>query len=203
MLVDRYVRLIEAGVDPRHILAMTFTRKAAAEMRDRVLALLRRRADEGALPATRWRHLRDHVGDIQISTIDAFCFGLLHEFPLEADVDPGFEIADETEMARFSNEALDLTLQAARGLMKDDESVRLLFAGQTARPARSDRRAPRSASRPRCRRWPISSGGRQRRLPRPPRAGVRQPAPRSARGTAGAGGPRERRTDPVAEPAAR
>ena len=128
MLVDRYVRLIEAGVDPRHILAMTFTRKAAAEMRDRVLALLRRRADEGALPATRWRHLRDHVGDIQISTIDAFCFGLLREFPLEADVDPGFEIADETEMARFSNEALDLTLRAARGLVKDDESVRPLFA---------------------------------------------------------------------------
>jgi ATP-dependent helicase/nuclease subunit A len=128
VLVDRYVRLIEAGVDPRHILAMTFTRKAAAEMRDRVLALLRRRADEGALPAARWRDLRDHVGDIQISTIDAFCFGLLREFPLEADVDPGFEIADETEMARFSNEALDLTLRAARGLVKDDESVRLLFA---------------------------------------------------------------------------
>ena len=127
VLVARYVRLIEAGVDPRHILAMTFTRKAAAEMRDRVLALLRRRAQEGALPPDRWRDLRDHIGDIQISTIDAFCFGLLREFPLEADVDPDFEIADETEMARFANEALDLTLRAARGLVKDDEHVRLLL----------------------------------------------------------------------------
>jgi hypothetical protein len=34
VLVDRYVRLIEKGVDPRHILAITFTRKAAAEMRE-------------------------------------------------------------------------------------------------------------------------------------------------------------------------
>ena len=88
VLVARYVRLIEAGVDPRHILAMTFTRKAAAEMRERVLTLLRRRAQEGALRANRWRDLRNRIGDIQISTIDAFCFGLLREFPLEADVDP-------------------------------------------------------------------------------------------------------------------
>ena len=128
VLVTRYVRLIETGVDPRHILAMTFTRKAAAEMRDRVLALLQRHAIEGALAPPRWRELRERVGDIQISTIDAFCFGLLREFPLEADVDPVFEIADETEMARFANEAMDLTFRAARGLIKDDENVRLLFA---------------------------------------------------------------------------
>ena len=128
VLVTRYARLIESGVDPRHILAMTFTRKAAAEMRDRVLALLQRHAIEGALAPARWRELRERVGDIQISTIDAFCFGLLREFPLEADVDPAFEIADETEMARFANEAMDLTFRAARGLIKDDENVRLLFA---------------------------------------------------------------------------
>ena len=128
VLVDRYGRLIQAGVEPRHILAMTFTRKAAAEMRDRVLVELRRRADRGELPAGRWRDLREHVGDIQISTIDAFCFGLLREFPLEADVNPAFEIADETEMARFANEALDLTLRAARALIVEDENVRLLFA---------------------------------------------------------------------------
>ena len=128
VLVTRYVRLIESGVDPRHILAMTFTRKAAAEMRERVLAELGRRADQGAIGPDAWRALRDRVSDIQISTIDAFCFGLLREFPLEADVDPGFEIADETEMARFAAEALDITLRAARRLIVDDEGVRLLFA---------------------------------------------------------------------------
>jgi ATP-dependent helicase/nuclease subunit A len=128
VLVDRYVRLIGAGVDPRHILAITFTRKAAAEMRDRVLATLRQRAGRGELPAAVWQSLGDRVADIQISTIDAFCFGLLREFPLEADVDPAFEIADETEMARFANEALDLALRAARGLVGSDEPLRLLFA---------------------------------------------------------------------------
>ena len=55
VLVDRYVNLIRAGVDPRNILAMTFTRKAAAEMRERVLGALLRRAAEGGLMAARWR----------------------------------------------------------------------------------------------------------------------------------------------------
>ena len=128
VLVERYVRLILAGVDPRHILAITFTRKAAAEMRERVLTELRRRVEEGAITPKRWRELSERIGDIQISTIDAFCFGLLREFPLEADVDPAFDVADETEMARFANEALDLTLRAVRALIKDDEHIRLLLA---------------------------------------------------------------------------
>jgi ATP-dependent helicase/nuclease subunit A len=128
VLVDRYVRLIEKGVDPRHILAITFTRKAAAEMRERVLVELARQAATSVRMAERWNALRDRIADIQISTIDAFCFGLLREFPLEADVDPGFEIADETEMARFQSEAIELTLRAARHLMASDERVRLLFA---------------------------------------------------------------------------
>ena len=76
----------------------------------------------------RWRALRDRVVDIQISTIDAFCFGLLREFPLEAGVEPGFDVADETEMGRFGREAMDLAMRACRGLLADDEALRLLFA---------------------------------------------------------------------------
>ena len=49
--------------------------------------------------------LRDRVGDIAISTIDAFCYALLREFPLEAGLAPGFSVADETEAARLAEEA--------------------------------------------------------------------------------------------------
>src|SRR4029079_16667819 len=94
----------------------------------RVLAELTQRADRGEVAPDISRPLRERIADIEISTIEAVCRGLLREFPLEADVDPAFEIADETEMARFASEALDLTLRAARVLAKDDECVRLLFA---------------------------------------------------------------------------
>ena len=127
VLVDRYVRLIEKGVDPRHILAITFTRKAAAEMRERVLAALRRRAAEGGLDPARWRALQQRISEIQISTIDAFCFSLLREFPLEAGVEPGFDMADETEMGRFAREAMDRALRVTRSLLPEDEALRLLF----------------------------------------------------------------------------
>ena len=127
VLVDRYVRLLEAGVAPRNILAITFTRKAAAEMRQRVMATLRQRHRDGGITPARWREIRDAFGDIGISTIDAFCLALLHEFPLEAGVDPGFDLADETETPRFIEASLDSALAIGRGVSLDDQDVALLF----------------------------------------------------------------------------
>ncbi len=127
VLVDRYVRLLEVGVAPRNILAITFTRKAAAEMRQRVMATLRERHRLGSLAGDRWREIRDAFGDISISTIDAFCLSLLHEVPLEAGVDPGFDLADETETPRFVESSLDRALGIGRGVSLNDADVALLF----------------------------------------------------------------------------
>ena len=128
VLVDRYTNLLKARVDPANILAITFTRKAAAEMRERILQNLQSAAATGEIDATRWRDLRDRLGDIAISTIDAFCLSLLREFPLEADLDPGFTMADDTEVLRLTDEGLDRALRVCRGIAAADPAVALLFA---------------------------------------------------------------------------
>ncbi len=128
VLVERYVNLLRAGVDPDHILAVTFTRKAAAEMRERIIDRLKEASRLSELDAARWRDLKERLGDIAISTIDAFCLSLLREFPLEADVDPAFDLAADTDVPRLVEEALDRAFRICRAVARDDEDVSLVFA---------------------------------------------------------------------------
>ena len=107
VLVDRYVRLIEEGASPRHILAITFTRKASGEMKSRIIEELRGRE---AL----WSTVRDRLFDIHIATIDAFCLGLLKEFPLEAGLDPDVDLLDEVDTQRLTEMALEGALATSR-----------------------------------------------------------------------------------------
>jgi len=128
VLVERYVNLLRAGIEPDHILAVTFTRKAAAEMRQRIIERLKEASRLSEFDAARWRDLKERLGDIAVSTIDAFCLSLLREFPLEADVDPGFDLADATEVPRLVGESLDQAFRICRGVARDDDDVALVFA---------------------------------------------------------------------------
>ena len=121
VLVGRYLNLLRAGVEPQRILAITFTRKAAAEMRERILR------DVQGDPRL-WPGLRDRLGDVAITTIDAFCLSLLREFPLEANLDPAFDIADQTEIPRLIDEALDGTMRLAMPMADRDPEMALVIA---------------------------------------------------------------------------
>ena len=128
VLVARYVNLLMRGVDPANILAITFTRKAAAEMRERIIRELRRAAAQSTSDRARWAAIRDRLADIQISTIDAFCLSLLREFPLEADLDPGFGMADETEVPRLVDQSLDKSLATFVARAKREPDIALVLA---------------------------------------------------------------------------
>jgi ATP-dependent helicase/nuclease subunit A len=127
VLVERYVNLLLAGVEPERILAITFTRKAAAEMRQRIVARLREAGRTSQMSAARWRDLRERLSDIAISTIDAFCLSLIREFPLEAGIDPGFDLADQTEIPRLVGQALDRALRIGRHQAQTDDDVAMVF----------------------------------------------------------------------------
>lgn len=128
VLVTRYLNLIRAGVDPGNVLAMTFTRQAAAEMRGRIIAQLRAESTGSAPERAQWDALRDRLGDIAISTVDAFCLSLLKEFPLEADLDPGFGMADETEVPHLIQQAVEHALSVCGANAHDDANLAMLLA---------------------------------------------------------------------------
>ncbi len=128
VLVTRYLNLIRAGVDPANVLAMTFTRQAAAEMRERIIAQLRAESTGSAPAQARWHALRDRLADIAISTVDAFCLSLLREFPLEADLDPGFGMAGETEIPRIIQQAVEHALSVCSAIAREDANLAMLLA---------------------------------------------------------------------------
>ncbi len=133
VLTDRVTRLLLAGVKPERILCLTFTKAAAAEMRNRLAGQLGRwaMADKAKLdeeiaklvdaePDSAQRivarrlfaRVLDAPGGINILTIHAFCQALLKRFPLEAGVTPGFEVMDETEAASVLRRVQDEQMEA-------------------------------------------------------------------------------------------
>ena len=104
-LVRRMVAGIAAGVyDVDGMAAVTFTRKAAAELRGRFqLALEKRLAGEQAQP--RLQHALDHMEQLFAGTIHSFCARLLRERPVEAGIAPGFVELDEAADAEQRAEA--------------------------------------------------------------------------------------------------
>jgi ATP-dependent helicase/nuclease subunit A len=162
VLVERFVRaVVDDGVPVESILAITFTEKAAAEMRTRVrrrfLDLGRRaeaRAAEGA-----W-----------ISTIHGFCSRLLRAHALSAGVDPEYRVLDELEAGRLALEAFDAALEEFMGDGEDPEHVEMV-ASYTPDRLRDMVRTVHSHLRSRGRRRPAleaaqppESGGEDERL---------------------------------------
>jgi ATP-dependent helicase/nuclease subunit A len=117
VLVERFARaVVEDNIDVGAILTITFTEKAAAELRDRIRTRLRAVSDDSAALATEgaW-----------ISTIHGFCARVLRTHALTAGLDPNFTVLDEDEAAELQDAALD---SALAGLARSEEGSDLIAA---------------------------------------------------------------------------
>ena len=146
MLVARVIAVLREGVaDLDRIVAVTFTEKAAGEMKLRLRAELERARDaEGASSGARDNLGRAlaHLELARIGTIHSLCSDLLREFPVEARVDPLFEVMPEDEAERLFEASFDRWFQDA--LRAPPEGVRRVLR----RRARGrDRQGPREALR--------------------------------------------------------
>src|SRR5215211_1270669 len=126
-LVGRIVGLIRSGAGTLgQIVAVTFTEKAAGEMKLR----LRGKIEEARLSAEneergRLDHALRELELARIGTIHAFCTDVLHERPVEAGIDPLFQVSSEEEAEALADEAFEGWFQ--RILSDPPEGVRRIL----------------------------------------------------------------------------
>jgi ATP-dependent helicase/nuclease subunit A len=117
VLVERFVRAVcEQGLDVESVLVITYTRKAAGELRARIRTALRARG----------RHdLARRLDGAWISTIHGFCSRLLRAHPFAVGIDPRFRELDDEHGAVIRGEAFERALTSFCAT-RDTERLRLL-----------------------------------------------------------------------------
>jgi len=126
-LVARYLSLVAEGLPLRSVVAITFTRKAAREMRNRVRDEIRVYLERPGLSETersRWQSLYAELDAARISTIHGLCSEILRSHPAEAGVDPRFNVLDEGQ----DNILLRRVVDGALAWAADREDLVGLFA---------------------------------------------------------------------------
>lgn len=110
-LVGRYLALLESGLPLRSLLAITFTDKAAREMRNRIRAEITRWLEQCPAPGReRWQEAFSALDAARISTIHSLCAIILRTHPAETGLDPGFVVLDEGQSALWRAHAVEAGL---------------------------------------------------------------------------------------------
>lgn len=113
VLVERIISMItdeENPVDIDHLLIVTFTNAAAAEMRERIRNAIDKKLEEDPLN-THLQKQSSLVHNAQITTIHSFCLYVIRGHFQTIGLDPSFRVADEGELQLIKNDVLELLLE--------------------------------------------------------------------------------------------
>lgn len=138
VLVERILQLISKGEQPLDVdqlLVVTFTRAAAAQMKDRLTqALLEKlETDPDNEHLQRQTTLIHHA---QITTIDGFCSYVIRNYFQQIDLDPGFRVADEGEQKLLMQDVLAQVLEQSY----EEKTPDFMQLAQALDSGRSDER---------------------------------------------------------------
>ena len=125
-LVARYVHLLSSGLTERQIAAITFTEKAAREMRNRIrLAVSAYAAASAGEDRSKWLEIESRMDAARIGTIHGLAAEILRWHPAEAQIDPGFIVVDAGLGLTFKARAVADGMAWAAG---DPEAAQLFTA---------------------------------------------------------------------------
>ena len=116
-LVARYASLLADGLSPRAVVAVTFTEKAAREMRSRVRQALTDLLKQASTEEERqrWITVNSEMDAARIGTIHSLCAEILRAHPAEAEIDPKFDVLDEGLTAALRMNMIDETITVLAG----------------------------------------------------------------------------------------
>jgi len=97
-LTERVLSEVMNGVSPERIMAVTFTNKAAAELKERIRQKL---VEQKGEDAARLRQQASRLADAYVGTVNSICARLLREFAFEAGLSPAIDILPEGESDRL------------------------------------------------------------------------------------------------------
>jgi len=112
-----FILLTDHSVSVPQILTLTFTEKAAEEMKGRIykmISLLERELEGGPDEKIlmKIREAREHFNKNRISTIHSFCANLLRENPVESNIDPGFSIIQGAKQRDLMEESIESAISS-------------------------------------------------------------------------------------------
>ncbi len=116
VMIEKIIRLIKSGGNVSEILAVTFTKKAASQMKEKLCKALIAAINESDATAERRAFLKKQLSEVptaDISTIHSFCAKLLRTHFFAAGIDNAFRVigSDDAEGTVLQNEALDELLE--------------------------------------------------------------------------------------------
>lgn len=146
LLTQRYLALLAKVESPENILAITFTRKAANEMRNRIVGAIEKSRDNPEPTAEhelktwqlgrdvlerdfeqQWR-LLESPGRLRISTIDSLCHSITRQMPMLAQLGGGIAVADDCN-AQYQQAARDTIDQGLSGQFAEATHLVLDYLG--------------------------------------------------------------------------
>lgn len=125
LLIARYLALLSRVSHPRQILAVTYTRKAAVQMKNRVIQKLGQAKAKEPEPESPWealllslaeKALKKHSShpailfnpeSLQIGTFHSFCASLLRGWPVESGIPPGLDLLDDIDQEALLQRTVD------------------------------------------------------------------------------------------------